>query len=71
MLLVKLPDPVPLSVQLSDVVGLAEVLQHTPYTVTEGPPSDVTSPPLVAVLAVMADAPVVVTVGAPKVLSLP
>jgi len=46
------------------VVGLAEVLQQTPLAVTVAPPSDVTSPPLVALVAVTEDTVVVETVGA-------
>jgi hypothetical protein len=45
------------------VVGLAEVLTHTPRSVTAAPPSDVTFPPLTAVLSVIEVAAVVVTVG--------
>ena len=63
MELAKLPVPVPSEVWLSLVVGLAEVLQHTPFAGTEAPPSDVTFPPLVAVVEVMEDGVVVVTVG--------
>ena len=63
MELEKLPVPVPSEVWLSLMVGLAEVLQHTPLAVTEAPPSDVTFPPLVAVVEVMEDGVVVVTVG--------
>ena len=76
MLLVKVPVPVPSVVLLFDVVGLADVLQHTPLAVTDAPPSDVTSPPLEAVVVVVEDTSVVVTVGAVteevvKVLLLP
>ena len=76
MLLVKVPVSVPSAVWLSLMVGLADVLQHTPLAVTENPPSDVTFPPLEAVVVVMEDAAVVVTVGAVaeevvKVISLP
>jgi len=39
------------------------VLQHTPLVVTAAPPSPVTLPPDEAVVRVMADTPVVVTVG--------
>ena len=59
----KLPVPVLSEVWLSLVVGLAAVLQHTPFAVTEAPPSDVTSPPLEAVVEVMEDGVVVVTMG--------
>ncbi len=76
MLLVKVPVPVPSVVLLSLMVGLAEVLQHTPLAVTDAPPSEVTFPPLEAVVEVMEDGTVVVTVGAMvaevvKVRSLP
>ena len=63
MELEKLPVPVPSEVWLSLMVGLSEVLQHTPLPVTRAPPSDVTFPPLVAVVKVMEDGVVVVTVG--------
>jgi len=63
MVLAKLPVPVPSVVLLLLVVGLADVLQHTPLAVTEPPPSDVTLPPVKAVVVVMEDAAVVVTVG--------
>jgi hypothetical protein len=46
--LVKLPVPVPSVVLLSDIVGLFDVLQHTPRAVTEDDPADVTFPPPVA-----------------------
>ena len=62
--LVKVPVPAPSVVWLSDVVGLAEVLQHTPLAVTATPPTSVTFPPLVAVAEVMFETAVVVTVGA-------
>ena len=64
MLLVKMPGPDPSVVLGSEVVGLADVLQHTPLAVTEAPPSDVTLPPELAVVEVMLDTAVVVTVGA-------
>ena len=64
MLLVKAPVPVSSVVLLSAVVGSADVLQHTPLAVTDALPSDVTSPPLEAVVVVMEDTSVVVTVGA-------
>ena len=54
MLLLKLPVPEPLEVLLLAVVGLDEVLQHTPRAVTLAPPSLVTLPPLLAVVAVAA-----------------
>ena len=62
--LAKLPAPVP-SVLLSlEVVGLTDVLQQTPLAVTEAPPSDVTFPPLEALVEFTEDIAVVVTVGA-------
>lgn len=57
------PDPEPLAVILSEVVGLDDVLQQTPLAVTGAPPSEVTFPPLVAVACVMLVAVSVVTVG--------
>jgi hypothetical protein len=63
ILLVKIPVPVPSVVLLLAVVGLTEVPQHTPLAVTEAPPSDVTFPPLVAVVDVVAIVVPVVTVG--------
>ncbi len=63
MELVKLPVPVPFDVLLLLMVGLTDVLQHTPLAVTEAPPSEVTFPPLVALVDVMDDTAVVVTVG--------
>ena len=53
MALVKLPVPVSSEVQLSPVVGLAEVLQQTPLAVTEEPPSEVMFPPPPALLLVI------------------
>jgi hypothetical protein len=59
----KIPDPVPSEVLLLVVVGLAEVLQHTPLAVTAAPPSEVTFPPLVAVVVDVATVVPVTTVG--------
>ena len=62
-LLVKAPSPVPSEVMFEAVVGAGVVLQHTPLAFTVIPPPDVTFPPPVAevwVIAVMAS---VVTVG--------
>ena len=59
----KMPGPDPSVVLGSEVVGLAEVLQHTPLAITEAPPSDVTLPPEVAVVEVMLETAAVVTVG--------
>ncbi len=63
ILLVKLPVLEPSVVLLSLVVGLADVLQHTPLAVTEVPPSEVTLPPLDALVEAIEDIAVVVTVG--------
>ena len=61
--LLKVPVPVPFVVLSSAVVGLAEVLQQTPLAATVAPPSDVTFPPLVALVGVIEDGAVVETVG--------
>ena len=61
--LIKAPVPLPSDVWLSLIVGFTEVLQQTPLAVTDAPPSDVTLPPLDALLEVMAVTAVVVTVG--------
>ena len=75
MELVKLPVPVPSVVLLFAVVGLADVLQQTPLAVTDAPPSEVTFPPLEALVEVIEDIAVAVTVGAvvevAKVRSIP
>ena len=64
MLLVKTPIPLPSFVLVvNEVVGLTVVLQHIPLDVMVAPLSLVISPPLVAVMPVMADAAVVVNVG--------
>ena len=49
---------------LSLVVGFTDALQQTPLAVTEAPPSEVTFPPLEALVEVIEDIAVVVTVGA-------
>jgi hypothetical protein len=64
---VNVPVPVPSVVLLSAVVGLAEVLQQTPLTVTVAPPSEVTLPPPEAVVEVMEEIVAVVTVGVVRV----
>jgi hypothetical protein len=57
------PVPEPLSSQVLDVVGFADVLQQTPRPITVAPPLAVTLPPPVAVVCVIALAAAVVTVG--------
>jgi hypothetical protein len=52
------------------VVGFADVLQQTPLAVMVAPPSDVTSPPLEALVIVTEDAAVVVTVGTSRDVTL-
>jgi hypothetical protein len=69
-LLVNAPVPVPSVVLLSAVVGLAEVLQQTPLTVTLAPPPEVTFPPPDAVVEVMDVIVAVVTVGVVKVVKV-
>jgi hypothetical protein len=61
---VKLPVPVAFEVLLSAVVGFWLALQQTPREVTDAPPSEVISPPLVAVVAVILVTVATVTVGA-------
>jgi hypothetical protein len=63
MELVKAPVPVPSLVQVSAVVGVPEVFQQTPCSLTLPPPSEVTLPPEDALELVMEDADAVVTVG--------
>ncbi len=46
-----------------EVAGLGEMLQQTPSAVTGEPPLDVTLPPLLAVVDVIFEITVVVTVG--------
>ena len=62
-MLVKVPIPVPSAVKLLANVGLILVLQQIPLTVTGDPPSDVIVPPLEAVVLVIEETPVVVSVG--------
>jgi hypothetical protein len=50
-------------VLLFAIVGFGDVLQHTPLSVTVAPPSLVTFPPDVAVVAVMLPTELVITVG--------
>ncbi len=58
------PVPLPSVVLLSAVVGLANVLQQTPRAVTADPASELTFPPLEAVVDVMLKTAAVVTIGA-------
>jgi hypothetical protein len=51
--LTNLPEPAPSVVFESEVEGLATVPQQTPLAVIIAPPSDVISPPLVAVVIVI------------------
>src|SRR5882724_11646857 len=64
MLLVKLPVPPPSLDLLSATVGVALVPQQTPRAVMVAPPSDVTAPPLVAVVCAISLTKVVVREGA-------
>ena len=57
------PVPEPLVVKLFAVVGDELVLQQTPRAVTLAPPSLLTFPPAVALVLVIVDAAVVVSVG--------
>lgn len=63
ILLVKIPVPVTSDVILSEIVGLALILQHTPRAVTADPPSEEILPPLEAVVVVIVETAVVVIVG--------
>ena len=51
--LVKIPIPVPSVVLSLAVVEFWEILQQTPRAVTNAPPSEITSPPHDAVVAVI------------------
>jgi hypothetical protein len=62
-LLVKLPDPDPSEVLLSDMVGLAVKDQQTPLAVIDPPPSEVIFPPEMAVVVVIEVANEVVRVA--------
>ena len=61
MALVKVPVPLPSLVLLSAVVGLVDVLQHTPLALMSEPA--VTFPPLSALMDVTPVTAVVETVG--------
>jgi len=63
MELEKLPGPIPSVVLLAAVVGLLLMLQQPPRAVTSEPPSEVTFPPVSAVVAVILVTDAIVTVG--------
>jgi hypothetical protein len=63
MELEKLPGPVPSVVLSAAVVGLLVTLQQTPRAVTSEPPSEVTFPPVAAVVAVILVTDATVTEG--------
>ena len=57
------PGPPPSFVLLFEIVGFAEVLQHTPLAVTGDPPSAVTVPPHEPVDVPVAEGTAVFTEG--------
>ena len=63
MELVKLPVPAPSLVQVPPMTGFADVLQQTPLSVISKPPSEVIVPPPTAVVEVILEMGVVVTIG--------
>ena len=63
MVMLNEPEPVPLLVLFPFMVGLGEVLQHTPRSVTVALPSDVTLPPHTNEVGVIEVMVLVVTVG--------
>ena len=63
MELVNSPVPVPSLVQVFSTVGSSDGLQQTPFAVTAVPPSEVMLPPPVAVVSVISEMAVVMTVG--------
>ena len=63
MVMLNEPLPVPLLVLFPFMVGLGEVLQHRPRSVTVALPSDVTLPPHTNVVALIEVTVLVVTVG--------
>ena len=63
IVLVKAPVPDPSVVWLSLIIGVPEVFQHTPRALTLAPPSDKIDPPLLAVVCVIAETAVVVSIG--------
>lgn len=66
----KLPAPLPSVVFELAMVGLGEVLQHTPRAVTFAPPSLVMLPPEVSDNGVTEDASAVVRVGKMAVVAI-
>jgi hypothetical protein len=69
MSLINEPNFEPSVVCASSIVGLVEVLQHTPLTVTGVPPSEIIFPPDFAVVAVIKEIEDVITVGIPHVVN--
>jgi hypothetical protein len=63
MLLSNVPVPLPSVVCASATVGVPVVFQHTPRAVTVAPQSDITFPPLTALVCVIDVIAVVVTVA--------
>jgi hypothetical protein len=64
MLLTKAPFPVPLDVVfVAPMTGFAVVAQQTPLAVTAPPPSAVMSPPAIAVVKLIPETVVVVSVA--------
>ena len=62
-MLIKFPDPVPSVVKELEVVGPVVVAQQTPFAVIVAFPSDVISPPEIAVVNVTEVTAAVVRVG--------
>ena len=61
--LINVPITVPSTVQLAVRSGFSVVFQQTPSAVSAAPPSEMTVPPLTAVVAVIFEIDAVVTVG--------
>ena len=70
MVMLNEPVPEPLLVLFPFMVGLGEVLQHRPRSVTVALPSDVTLPPHTNVVALIEVTVLVVTVGIVVVVKL-
>jgi hypothetical protein len=62
-LLVNVPIPVPSEVLQFETVGFPEVFQHTPLAITSAPSSQVTIPPDIAFVWVIAEITDVDTTG--------